>query len=198
MSLDTLCKVLNFFMGMLATYVLQVGWARYKNWKRDGESPLPRLRLPKLSRRSTVWLAVVLVVGGSIGLGVQSYQTDRAVRDLTLQTQDCYRQFSETLNARSSIAKEDTAVFRQQRDALAANDAAMFVWLSTLLSPPPEIAALPPNDQRRRDWSISVTRDFNKVMISSQRIIGEAHQREVVSDKERLDHPLPQPTCGLK
>lgn len=196
MSLDTLCKILNVVLGMLIMYVGEHAWARYKNWKRDGESPLPRLRLPQLSRRKTVWLAVVLVLVGSIGLGVQSHRTDIAVRDLTMQTQQCYREFAEAIQAARTISKTDKAVYRNTRDALIANDEAMLKWLTTLLSPPPEIAALPQQDQRRRDWNISVTQDFNKVMVNSQRIIGEARDQERKSDKELEANPLPAPTCG--
>lgn len=198
MSLDTLCKILNVLLGMLIMYVGEHAWARYKNWERDGEPVLPKFRVPRLSRRATVWLATGLVVAGSIGLGMQSYQTDRAVRDLTMQTQQCYRQFAEAIQARSAVSKADKVVYRNTRDALIANDEAMSTWLTTLLSPPPEIAALPQTDQRRRDFNVSVTQDFNTVMVNSKVIIGEARAQEAKSDKELEENPLPEPTCGTQ
>lgn len=192
--LETLCKVLNFFMGMLTMYLLRVGWTRYRNW-RGGDHTMPTLGI---SKRALTWVGVILILFGSIFVGVQSNNTDKAVRDLTLQTQDCYRQFSEALQARTKIAAEDKAVYQKQRDALVANDEAMLKWLSTLLNPPPDIAALPQQDQRRRDWGIAITQEFNNVMTNSRVIVAQAREQEQKSDAERQQHPLPQPTCGMQ
>lgn len=190
MNLETLCKILNVLLGMLLMYVIQFGWAHYKKW-RGSSRPLP-----KINKRVPLWMAMVVVLAGSLFIGVQVNTTQNQVRDITIQTQDCYRQFAEAIQARSKIGAEDTAVLRKQRDALISNDAAMSTWLSSLLNPPPEIAALPQQDQRRRDWSVAVTQDFNRVMANSQRIIAEARQQEVKSDQERQANPLPQPSCG--
>lgn len=190
MNLETLCKVLNVLLGMLLMYVLQFGWAHYKKW-RGSNKPLP-----KINKHIPVWMAMAVVLAGSLFVGVEVNTTQHQVRDVTVQTQDCYRQFSEALQARSRIAAEDTIVLRKQRDALIANDEAMFAWISILLSPPPEIAALPQQDPRRQAWGISVTNDFNRVMTNSLRIIAEARQQEVNNDSQRAQHPLPEPNCG--
>lgn len=193
MEIETLCKILNFFMGMLATYVLQVGWARYRNWRHDGDRPLPKL---SLSRRGAVWFATGVVLLGSILVGVQSFQTDNAVRHLTLQTQDCYRQFSEALQARADIASEDNALDRAQQQALATTQVALYTLINTLLNPPPELAALPPNDQRRELFSLQATQRFYTVLNDSNRIITESITQQQANDALRQQHPIPKPTCG--
>jgi len=194
MDAEIVFYILNFLMGMLAGYLLRLCWVKHQI-KEGCELTMPTF---KMNRRATLVVGVLVILAGTLFTGVQSWQTDRAIRQLTMETQRCYREFSESLEARRSIAAEDAVVSRKQRDAFAANDEAMLTWLSTLLNPPPDIAALSPQDQRRREWSIGITQEFNKVMASSRSIVVEAREQERESDEERKQHPLPEPTCGLE
>lgn len=189
MSLETLCKVLNFFMGMLAMYLVQIGWKRFRRRRHD-------LPVPRWGRRAALLVAVVVVVAGSFLLGLQTHNTQRQVRDISLQMQRCQRELFSALIARSAISMENDQQSRKQRDAFAKSDDAMATWIGTLLSPPPQIAALAPDDPRRREWGIAVTQPFNDALADSRRVVAESRAQELANDAERLQHPIPQPTCG--
>lgn len=195
MTLDTLCKIMNFVMGMLATYLLQIGWARYRAWRTKSDKPVAPVTF-KLPRRATVWLGTVLIILGSVFVGVQSVRTDAAVRALTMQTQQCYREFAEALSARSQIGLENDTLGRQQIEALASTQTGLYKFLTALITPPPDIATLPTTDQRRKDWSLGVTLQFNEILGSSNAIIGASLDRQAQLDIDREQHPYPEPNCG--
>jgi hypothetical protein len=179
-----------FVLGVIAVYAWNCVKARFLN-RRNGISSQP-----SFGRRGMMLLAVAFIIFGSISVAVQTEKTHNEVRAISMETEKCYRQFSEALNARSAISQENEKLSRIQRAALADNQVALKTWLDQLLSPPAEIAALPPNSPPRRDWGISVTNKLNETMAVNNRIITESNNQQLANDKEREEHPLPQPTCG--
>jgi hypothetical protein len=193
MSPEIFCNILNFLMGMLTMYVLRLGFVRYR-----GNRPMPKITIPKIDRRITLGLAIVLIILGSLFVGIQSYQTDRDIRDLTLETQQCYREFATGIEANRKLARENEMLSRQQRTALADTQGALYIWLNKLLNPPPDIALLPTTDQRRRDYNLTISHEFNQTLSQNSKIIADSRAQELVNDEERKQHPLPEPTCGLE
>jgi hypothetical protein len=193
MDFETLCKILNFVMGMLAMLVLQQIANRYAAWRANKTNWIPELK-----RRGTLWIAAVLVILGSLFVGVQSYQTDQAVRDLTRETQRCYREFATSIDANRKIGRENDELSRQQRDALGDTQMALSHWLGQLLTPPVEIAELPSTHPRRRDFNLKITREFNEILTNNSQTISNARDKELANEEERKLHPFPKPTCGVE
>lgn len=183
--MEILCIVMNMAIGSLGTYL----WLRFV-----GPHYGTKVKVPHVNRRTLVALAVVVWLLGSTLIAVQSFKTDREVRDLTLGTRDCFRQLTTALTVNNQIRKQNDDLSMTQRDALAKTQTALYKWLSVLLTPPADIAALPDQDQRRRDFNIGISRDFSDELVDSNRVIADAAATQVRLEASRV--PLPELTCG--
>lgn len=162
----------------------------------DKTHPLPDGRKRHAPEISRVW------VGGLVALGVVGYvllqvnQTEDHYRSLGDEMRRCQTEFTTALTKRSEITTRNDELSRQQRDLFAELDELHGVWLTRLITPPPDIAALPPTDQRRQDYGITVTRIYNeratKLRDEVRAIIGE--QKRLADERAR--NPLPEPECG--
>jgi hypothetical protein len=189
---DLVVNFICFVLGVVAVYVWNCAKTKYLNRRNRITSPSP-----SFGRRGIVLLAVAFIVFGAISVGVQSERTHNEVRAISMETQRCYREFAEAIQARSAIGLENDALSREQRAALADNQVALREWLGALLNPPPEIAALPPSSPPRRDWGIAISNKFNERLAVNNNTISEANAKQLANDEERKQHPLPEPTCGI-
>ncbi len=127
-------------------------------------------RTPKV-RINKMWAGWVVVTLAVAFVGVK-----------TQQTWDCQSQFAAVLKTRSELSAQDNKLDGIERDALQT-------LVSQALSPPPDIAPLPPDDPKRQAWGREITLDyFNTVQ--------DARNQRDANQKEREQHPLPEPSCG--
>jgi hypothetical protein len=172
-----LSNFIFFVAGMFVARAWHCAKNRYLNWSYGADMPQP-----KWGVRGTALIGAVILLTGSVFVGVQTQNNATTIRNLTTQTQECYRQFSVALRARSAIGLENDQLSRVQRDAIAN-------WLGALLNPPSEIRDLPQTAPARREWGLKVTQQYFA-------IIDDARKQEIANDQERAQHPLPEPNCG--
>lgn len=163
----------------------------------DKTHPLPVGRKRHAPEISRVWL------GGLISLGVLGYvllqvdQTERHYLSLGDEMRRCQAELQQNLIDRAAITTENDALSKQQRDLFVELDELQGVWLTRLITPPPDIAVLPPTDQRRQDYGITVTRGYNE---RASKLRAEARaiaDRQVQLQVERDQRKYPPPTCGV-
>lgn len=118
-----------------------------------------------------VWVLTVITTMIAVIVGV----------NFAVDVRDCQRQFNESLIARSELAEQRNALTVRKDDADAA-------WLSKILAPPSQIAALPPDNPERRAYGLQVTTEWQAELAS----IDSERDR---NDLERMAHPLPSPGC---
>jgi hypothetical protein len=132
---------------------------------------------------------------GAIAIGVlcwsifqiqeQAHRTDLVIADarrFALEVQQCQREFNTALKARSQITADNDRLSQVQRTAIAS-------WLHTLLFPPEPYASMSRDDERYKRWAIDITTDYYD-------ILEDAQHEQMANDRERANHPYPEPLCG--
>lgn len=132
---------------------------------------------PFTHRVRNIWLAWGVIVLAVLAIG---WRQESATR----QGLECQRQFTEALRARSVVALQDQQANVRAQEALQ-------LWIFSLLNPPPNIKDLPQDDPARREWGIHLTEQYLATVdtIAKERAANEAIRQQ---------HPLPEPTCGLR
>lgn len=137
-------------------------------------------KMAKFPRVSLIWImaaATVLTMGYSL-----NETRNNRVRAESLTA--CQLQFQATMADLIAIGKEDRALTERKETADGK-------WLTSVLSPPPVIAAMAINDPRRREYGIKVSQEWSSELAAVQ------HGREA-NEIERSQKKLPPIDCGKK
>ncbi len=165
-----------FVAGILSVQAWQ--WIKCK-WK-DRVDPGGAPHRMKRLNWFYIWTSLVLV---SVALvGVQNARTYTYAEQLAKDTQACQTEFNQALRARGQINAENDRWSLIQRTALAD-------WIHSLIFPPPDIAALPPESGTRQQWILEQT-------AKADQIIRQAQDEQDRNIRERPAYPDPE--CGKK
>lgn len=178
-GLFSISSMISFLAGVAGTILF---YRVEDKWVKDHQSGEEKPPVHKLRSLWILW-SLVFVITGYIGF--QEHETAESVRTLSRQTQDCQRQFQETLKIRSDAGDAQDEWARRKSQAIGG-------WLRDILFPPEDIARLRnenPNDPRYQQWAITVTSKYLG-------LIDEAEKEQEAAMKERQEHPYPEPTCG--
>jgi hypothetical protein len=187
---------LPFLIGLLVGMGGQRAYCLIKARRADKRHPLPGGGHRRVGGISMTW------VGGLVAVGVLGYvllqvdQTETHYRQLGDEMRRCQIEFNTALRARAAITTENDQLSREQRDLLAESDEAESTWISRLINLPEDIASLTPDDPRRQDYGQTITRVYFERATKINLRITAISDRQRQLDQERLDHPLPEPTCG--
>lgn len=185
-----------FFAGALVGMVVMRFYQRHQCKVADRRHPLPggaRRHAPGISR---TWLGYALSVAVLGYVVLQVNQTEQHYRQLADSVASCQREFNAALAARAAISAENDKLSRQQRGLLADSDVAESTWIDRLINLPPEIKNLPQDDPRVQTYGQTVTRIYFQRSGQINAQIQAINERQEQLDKDRADHPLPEPTCG--
>jgi hypothetical protein len=135
-------------------------------------------------------LGFIVAVSAMVFIGLQNTQ-------LATEVQNCQREFNSALVNRARIAEENDRLSQDQRYWLSKSDEAVGDLIARATSPiDPKIAAMAPDDPRRRAWESGLVMTYNirtnKYRAEIQKI--EDQQEELKIDRQ--NHPLPEITCG--
>lgn len=163
----------------------------------DKLHPLPDGRKRHAPAISRVWIGglVALLTLGYVLLQVN--ETEMHYRSLGDEMRRCQVEFNTALIDRASITTENDELSRQQRSLFLELDELQGVWLTRLITPPPDIAALSPTDQRRQDYGITVTRVYNERAAKLRAEAQAIGKRQIELEQERRERTYPTPTCGV-
>lgn len=164
-----------FFAGCAITYII-LKWDEHIKHKRNPNWGHLTLR-PLVFLWSIIFLMIAYI-------GVQEEQQAIAVHSLARDTEQCNKEFHEALIKRDNLKQEADDLASQERQALAA-------WLTAMVIPPPNIAALHTTDPGFQEYAVQKTKEFYE----QEQSIELSRQRSLM---ELSRHPLPEPQCGKR
>lgn len=177
----------GFVLGLVVGFCLQRGWHMVRAMWLNKHYPLSGGRRRSCSPAVDMQRFAAVVMVGVVAWSV--YKTSDNANDtsqlaadaqtVAKQNTDCQNELITAINRSREVTKAVNAESAKQRDALAD-------WLRTLLSPPPEIRALPGDDPARQQWAIGVTTAYFNLIERSQR-------DQAAADAKRPE--LPEPNC---
>ena len=175
-SISSLVSFLAGVGGTILFYRVEDRW--------QSEHP-PEGNPPKVHKLRSLWIlwSLILVLTGYIGF--QQHETAQRVQRISLDVQDCQKEFQETLKARSEAGDKQDEWARRKSQAIAG-------WFRDLLFPPPDILQLrqsDPNNPRYQEWAIGVTSKYLA-------LIDQAEKEQNAAMRERMSNPYPEPKCG--
>jgi hypothetical protein len=128
------------------------------------------------------YLGIAIGVSVIVTVSLQSSQAYTTAKETALEQKACQKEFNASLKARSQITSENDELSQQQRQIL-------FDWIHDLIFPPQPYASMTTDDPRRQDYGMSLT-------INTDRVFKASLERQDALQKQRDEHPLPDPTCG--
>lgn len=102
--------------------------------------------------------------------------------ELASEVARCQTEFNTALRVRGEITQDNDRLSLIQREALAN-------WIHDLIFPPPPYDKMDVTDRNRQAWATFRT-------VEADRTIRHAQEEQQQNDKERSEHPYPDPTCG--
>lgn len=182
----------SFVIGVVVGFALNRAAVLLRVCWLDRHQPLPdgshrsKLRAVMIDAR---WFAGAIAISVAAWSVFQTQENTNQAARITVEakvfaekTRECQKILIQSITASRKLSNEYNALSAQQRDAVSD-------WISTLLSPPPNIAALDGADPVRQNWAIGVTAQFHATIQRSQ--IEQAR-----NDEQRRAHQLPDPDCG--
>lgn len=163
----TVSGLARFLVGFGAAFLLRYLWCKYKQ-----------------PDTTIAWPYIGIVVGVLVILwsSFQSQQAYTLAQQTALEVRDCQREFNSALQARVKITSENDELSQTQRRIV-------FNWIHDLIFPPEPYAGMDPNDPRRQQFGIALT-------IKTEHEFQASLNRQDELQKQRDQHPLPDPTCG--
>lgn len=136
----------------------------------------------KIPKPTAKQLMIALLAIAFVWTIYATNETQRAIKGVQDREMECYREFNQALRNRSEASTSDLKLIDAKVDAGA-------LWLNTLLNPPPDIAALPPDNDERRQYGIGKTGDYLNQL-------KDIRLEQIRNDEIRRLNPIPQPNCG--
>lgn len=113
---------------------------------------------------------------------LQSSIAYNTAEETAADAKECQEQFNRALHVRSQITSENDELSQTQRRIV-------FDWIHNLIFPPEPFASMPTEDPRRQSYGYTLT-------INTERTFQASLDRQEELQKEREQHPYPDPTCG--
>lgn len=158
----------------------------------DRAHPLPngvKRRVPGISQQFWGGLIALLVVGYVL---LQVGQTEQRYTQLADSIANCTTDLISSIGDSRRVNDERDNLSEEQRALGLKIDNATAQLIRTVLSPPPEIAYLPP--EGRRVWTDSVQREYDKTTAPWR--ARSAEIEATVSTLVTQRRPLPDPRCA--
>ncbi|AYD84616.1 hypothetical protein SEA_PAITO_31 [Mycobacterium phage Paito] len=194
----------QFLAGVLAGFTLSRAWCMLKVWQLDRRYPLPD------GRRRDVWAAAavdarwVAGVVGAVFLIWSVVQTQENANEnariaaeaktFAAAVQQCQSDLIASILGSRAVTTDNDRLSLEERALLADGQRLGLEWLGSLVSPPPDIDRLEPNDPARSRYFIERTRVYFNQLAELNRRIDALHAEQ--ANNERARPALPDPDCG--
>lgn len=128
------------------------------------------------------YLGIAIGVCAIVTVSLQSSQAYTTAKTTAIEAKQCQEEFNAALKARSRITSENDELSQTQRRIV-------FDWIHDLIFPPEPYASMTSDDPRRQDYGYTLT-------INTEHTFQASLDRQEELQKEREQHPYPDPTCG--
>lgn len=187
---------LPFLLGVAAGTVGYHCLAKGRCWWLNRYRPRPDGKpwyAPGVSR--TVWGGLI-AAGAVLYVLSQAQQTHDETVKLSEETRLCQADLIANITENRKIQRTNDALSVQQRDLFAAIDDAGALWIDRLLNPPGDVAKRDPQDPRRQQYNVDVTRVYyDRVGKYRQQVAAITDEQERLT-REQAANALPSPHCG--
>lgn len=183
--------IIGFFAGLIGMRIYQQVWCHYQNKHHPHPDGTPH----KVGRISPRAVGALIVLGVTAYVLVQVKETEQHYIELGNEMWRCQAEFLDTMNTRTQITTENDRVSAEQRELLGEIQNLQTTWIERLMDPPPELEGSSLTDQRRVDYTRTVTRLYYDRITTLLKQVNQLNDHQLELERARADNPLPPPTC---
>lgn len=164
------------FIGVALTRLYY--WVKIDWWNRHHQSETPRRM--RFNSLIILWAMIFIFFAYQ---GIQQQKTANDLRQLTINTANCQKEFFTALKDRAAANDQTDEWSRRKTEAIAN-------WMHDVTFPPPEmVKKRETRDPVYQQWLWDTTAKYYD-------LINRADEEQKSALEDRKQHPIPEPECG--